>query len=74
MMRLIENGPAEAEWQYLVGESLIGERMIVPALARISNDPSLAPQLEGLFARNVNVNGGGSVNVIWSVNSHPLAS
>ncbi len=47
--QLITDIHQDAEWQYLVGETLIGERMIVQALAKIVRDKSLPSDLLALL-------------------------
>lgn len=48
-MRLIPSISAEEEWEYLVGETLVGERMIVPALAKIVQDQRMPKNLRVLI-------------------------
>ena len=53
--QLITDIHQDVEWQYLVGETLIGERMIVQALAKIVRDKSLPSDLLVLLEEQLDV-------------------
>ena len=51
--RLVENVPLEAEWSYLVNETLAGERCILPLLETLASDMRLPRSLRSLLQRQI---------------------
>jgi hypothetical protein len=52
-VRLIESLPEEHEWRYLLHETLIGERCIVPLLEDLAQDLSLHDRLRAILRRQI---------------------